>query len=169
MYHRFLVSLFQCREPLTAIRTSSTECTTKAVPPAARIFRIVDSCNFVALPLSVLTSNAKKCPLMQAMMSGIPAVPYIPPCSFQQKHPGTVLRYFIMDFTISDSFILFPPTHTEHNVFQKTLMFTGLEHMEHQKSHFYIDFSLKYNIYRVMCIIYIIYREIGISCKSCQV
>ena len=42
---------------------------------------------------------------MQAMISGIPAVPYMPPCSFQQKHPGTVFKYRMIAFTISDSLI----------------------------------------------------------------
>ena len=85
--------------------TSATERTTEAMPPAARIFRIVASCSFVTLPLSVLTSKAKNRPPMQAMMSGMPAVPYMPPCSFQQKHPGTLFRCFKTAFTMYDSFI----------------------------------------------------------------
>ena len=57
------------------------------------------------MALKCLKRNPKNRPFMQAMMSGMPAVPYIPPCSFQQKHPGTVLRYFMIAFTMSDSFI----------------------------------------------------------------
>ena len=91
--------------PLTTAFTSSTERTTKAVPPAASILRMVASCSLVGFPTSVLTSNPQKRPLMQAMMSGMPAVPYIPPCSFHQKHRGTLFKYFMIDLTISDSFM----------------------------------------------------------------
>ena len=89
----------------TTAFTSSTERTTTAVPPAASILRMVDSCSLVGLPISVLTSNPQKCPLMQAITSGMPAVPYIPPCYFQQKHFDTLFRYFIIALTISDSFM----------------------------------------------------------------
>lgn len=90
--------------------TSSTEWTIAATPPALRILLIVASCSFVAFPDGVFTSKAINRPFTQAIMSGIPAVPYIPPCSFQQKHPGTVYKYRRILVTILFSDITaYPP------------------------------------------------------------
>jgi hypothetical protein len=75
-----------------------------------RIFLIVASCSFVVFPDGVFTSKATNRPFTQAIMSGIPAVPYIPPCSFQQKHPGTVFKYRRILVTILFSDITaYPP------------------------------------------------------------
>ena len=63
-------------------------------------------------------------------MSGIHAVPYSPPCAFQQKQSGRDFKYVRMDFTIDDSFMC-------STTF---LYFQGLEHIEHEKSDYYIHF-----------------------------
>jgi len=73
-------------------RTSSTLITLKASPLAALMLRIVASCSFVSLPEVVFTSKATNLPPMHQMISGKPAGPYMPPCSFQQKQRGTVFR-----------------------------------------------------------------------------
>ena len=83
--------------------TSAAEVTLKACPFAFLIFCIVISCSFVNLPVGVLTSKATKRPPMQAMMSGMPAVPYIPPCSFHAKQPGVFFNSRRIAATMSRS------------------------------------------------------------------
>ena len=55
-----------------ASRTCSTVVTTRAVPPAAFIRRMVSSCSGVGFPPGRFTSNPKKCPSITPQISGIP-------------------------------------------------------------------------------------------------
>ena len=67
------------------------------------ILCIVISCSFVSFPDGVFTSKATNRPPIQAMISGMPAVPYIPPCVFHAKQAGTAFKYRRIAFTMSFS------------------------------------------------------------------
>ena len=79
-----------------------------AKPPAVRIFSIVVSCNWESFPPGCFTSSPTNRPSTQAIISGIPAVPYIPPWVFQQKHRGLCFKCrriaATISFSISSSF-----------------------------------------------------------------
>lgn len=74
----FPLSSFQLR----IVLVSSTLVTTSAIAPASFHLFSASSCSFVGLAPGRFTSSSNLLPLIQPVMSGLPALPHLPPWVF---------------------------------------------------------------------------------------